>query len=72
MQCSKAKLDYNRKLTLPLIVLIVSCPVKSLLRPKSIIFTHVGSFFYLSIKFSGLMSLIKLGACAYLWEMLLL
>ena len=37
---------------------IISPPEKSLLKPKSIIFTQVGSLGFKSMKFSGLMSLI--------------
>lgn len=36
---------------------MVSWPEKSLLRPKSIILTQLGSPLLLSMKFSGLMSL---------------
>jgi hypothetical protein len=45
------------KLTEPLMVDITSLPEKSLLKPKSIIFTHDGSFGFNSMKFSGLISL---------------
>jgi hypothetical protein len=44
-------------LTELLIVFIYPVPVKSLLNPKSIIFTHKGSLFIVSIKFFRLMSL---------------
>ena len=44
-------------LTEPDIVDILSSPVKSLLRPKSIILTQLGSPLFYNIKFSGLISL---------------
>ena len=47
----------KNRLTDPLIVFMVSCPEKSFDSPKSIILTHVGSFLFASMKFSGLMSL---------------
>jgi hypothetical protein len=49
--------ERGESLTEPLMVDMVSWPEKSLLRPKSIILTQLGSPLLLSMKFSGLMSL---------------
>ena len=49
---------YFIQLTEPLIVFIVSCPLKSFDSPKSIIFTQLASPYLANMKFSGLMSLL--------------